>query len=269
LSEIVDCAAVDLLVTPYLDGELGSNASQAIDGHLGRCAPCRSRVAAERAALALLRARKDQLKHERATPDLQARCAAHALSTRLSRDEPRALPRSAPAAVVSRGWRSPRAPIALAATLVLIVGAAFLVQLTPRSTRLLAAELTADHVKCFAVNAVLRTHQASEVVEGSMASGFSWKMRLPTSTDREGLELVGSRPCLYAKGKVAHIMYRHHGRPVSLFMLPRTKRSDQLVEVFGHEAAVWSVGDRTFVLIARESRSEVERMAAFVHAAFR
>jgi hypothetical protein len=50
-------------------------------------------------------------------------------------------------------------------------------------------------------------------------------------------------------------------------MLPRTQRSEQLVEVLGHEAAIWSVGDRTFVLIAREARSEVERMAAFVHAA--
>ena len=133
----------------------------------------------------------------------------------------------------------------------------------------MVAELTADHVKCFAMNAVLRTHQATEAVEGSMASGFSWDMRLPESAEREGLELVGSRPCVYGEGKVAHIMYRYHGRPVSLFMLPRTTRAEQLVEVFGHEAAIWSVGDRTFVLIAREARSEVERMAAFVHAALR
>jgi hypothetical protein len=37
----------------------------------------------------------------------------------------------------------------------------------------------------------------------------------------------------------------------------------------GHQAAIWSVGNRTFVLIAREPRAEVERMTSFVHTAFR
>ena len=80
----------------------------------------------------------------------------------------------------------------------------------------------------------------------------------------EGLELVGSRPCLYGEGKVAHIMYRHNGRPVSLFMLPRTAREDQIVDVLGHECVIWSVDDRTFVLVARESRADVTRLASFV-----
>ncbi len=269
MSNIVDCSAIDSLVTPYLDGELESKAWQAVDRHLGLCTPCRSRVAAERAALTLLRARKEQLRSERATSALHARCAAHAREYRVSVDDSITKAAPAPSVHASRGWWQRGAPVALAAMLVLIVGGAFLVQLTSRSPRLLAAELTADHVKCFAMNAVLRTQQASEAVEGKMAAGFSWQMRLPTSAEREGLELVGSRPCLYGQGKVAHIMYRHHGRPVSLFMLPRTQRSDQLVEVLGHEAAIWSVGDRTFVLIAREARSDVERMATFVHAAFR
>jgi hypothetical protein len=114
---------------------------------------------------------------------------------------------------------------------------------------------------------VLRTKDSPDAVESSLASGFNWNMHLPDDAEREGLELVGSRPCLYGEGKVAHIMFRHNGRPVSLFMLPRSQRPDQLVKVLGHEAAIWSVGDRTFVLVAREGRSEVERMAAFIHAA--
>ena len=61
-------------------------------------------------------------------------------------------------------------------------------------------------------------------------------------------------------------MYRHDGRPVSLFMLPRSDaRRTSSSSVLGHEAAIWSVGDRTFVLVAREPRAEVERMASFVH----
>src|SRR5919201_5832754 len=130
----------------------------------------------------------------------------------------------------------------------------------------MAAELTADHVKCFALNGVLRTHQEAALVEGAMISGFDWRMHLPDGAERAGLELVGARPCLYGEGKIAHIMYRHQGHPVSLFMLPNASRSRELVEVLGHQAAIWCVGQRTFVLLAREPRPEVERMAAFVQA---
>ena len=61
-------------------------------------------------------------------------------------------------------------------------------------------------------------------------------------------------------------MYRHQGQPVSLFMLPDTARAQQLVEVLGHEAAIWCANNRTFVLVAREPRQDVERMASFVQA---
>jgi hypothetical protein len=36
--------------------------------------------------------------------------------------------------------------------------------------------------------------------------------------------------------------------------------------VLGHEAAIWCVGNRTFVLVARESRPEVERLVSYVKA---
>jgi hypothetical protein len=64
-------------------------------------------------------------------------------------------------------------------------------------------------------------------------------------------------------------MYRHNGRPVSLFMLPRSVRAEQTLNVLGHQCAIWSVDDRTFVLVSRETRPEVERLAAFVQAAQR
>jgi hypothetical protein len=50
-------------------------------------------------------------------------------------------------------------------------------------------------------------------------------------------------------------------------MLPKeSARVESLVEVLGHEAAIWSSGDRTFVLLARGSRDEVRRMATYVRA---
>ena len=160
-------------------------------------------------------------------------------------------------------------PLALAATLVLFIGGALLYQMTARSAPLMAAELTADHLKCFGLNKVLGTHQAPTAVESSFASRFGWHVRLPEASDRVDLELVGGRPCLYAEGRVAHIMYRHNGKPVSVFMLPNTVRQAEVVTVIGHEAVIWPVDDRTFVLIARQPRAEVTRLASFLQAALR
>src|SRR4029079_18909857 len=155
------------------------------------------------------------------------------------------------------GWTGWLAPIGAAASLVVIVGGAFLYQATARSSHLLAAELAADHMKCFAMNAVLGTQQSAYAVQSSMASSFGWNMRLPVGSDREGLELVGARPCVYGEGKIAHLMYRHNGQPLSLFMLPRTERPEELVETLGHECVIWSAAGRPFVLLLRRTAAAV------------
>jgi anti-sigma factor RsiW len=258
------CSSIEPLVTPYVDNELDPTECGVLEYHLDKCPPCRSRVEAERSVRTLLQERRQTLHQQRAPGSLRVRCAS------LSR-------KPVPERFGPLGWiggllalrpvAARLAPLTVAATLVMLVGGAFVYRVTDSSPTVMAAELTADHVKCFVINAVLRTKDSPDAVESSLASGFNWNMHVPADAEREGLELVGSRPCLYGEGKVAHIMFRHNGRPVSLFMLPRSQRPDQLVKVFGHEAAIWSVGDRTFVLIAREGRSEVERMAAFIHAA--
>jgi anti-sigma factor RsiW len=141
---------------------------------------------------------------------------------------------------------------------------------TDSSTRVLAAELTADHVKCFGiVNSLVGTNASAAAVEQAMADTFGWQMHVPEAAG-DSLEFVGARPCLYAKGKAAHLMYRHHGKPLSVFMLPqlsRTGKSDETVDVMGHEAAVWSQDGRTFVLVAREPEPEVAHMVSVVQKA--
>jgi anti-sigma factor (TIGR02949 family) len=253
---MTDCQYVDELATPYVDGEIAEADRDRVERHVRACAPCRGRVQAEQAVRALMRERRPALASA-APAGLKARCAAASPSAR-----------SAPAAAAL--WRARLAPLALAATLVLIVGGAFLYELTAHSTHVMAAELTADHLKCFRViNGVLGTHDDAPGVERAMASGFNWNMQLPAHPEQADLELVGARPCLYGEGRVAHIMYRHHGNPVSIFMLPGSVRRDELVQVMGHEASIWSMGNRTFVLIAREPRADVEQMTSFVHAALR
>jgi anti-sigma factor RsiW len=277
------CESIDPLVTPYIDRELADEDRQAVDQHLRACPPCYSRVVAEQAVRDLVHARQPELNKKEAPPSLHARCAALTIGLTADRDRDevvkpavmgqvvplplpaKAGPRAAGGPRSARpAWTARLAPVALAASLVTVVGGAFLYQATKRSTRIMAAELAADHVKCFAMNAALGTRQAPAAVESTMLSSFDWRMHLPADPSRAGLELIGARPCLYGEGKIAHIMYRHQGRPVSLFMLPGTERAQGLVEVLGHEAAIWCVNDRTFVLVSREPKQDVERLAAFV-----
>jgi anti-sigma factor RsiW len=258
----MSCNRIDPLVTPFIDGELPEPDRRAVEEHLRACPPCHSRVTAERDVQALIRERVPALCQADAPDALHARCWALARHAPQAAD---AAPRATPAAPLPRRL----VPYALAASLALVVGGAFVYQATDKSARVLAAELTADHMKCIAMNRALGTHQSAAFVESSMASGFDWRMHLPDDPARAGLELVGARPCVYGEGKIAHIMYRHEGRPVSLFMLPRAARTEELVEVLGHEAKIWCVGNRTFVLLAREPRAEVERMASFVQASLR
>ena len=283
-----NCESISPLVTPYVDEQLAGADARIVDDHLRACPSCHSRVAAERAVRELIQSRKEALKSACASAALRARCASAAreIGARHSAagvstpaQSVPATPRTPPAVMnpssARRSWfpraasvRAGVAPLAAAASLVLVVGAAFVYQLTSSSNRVMAAELAADHVKCFALNGVLRTHDDAATVESSMLSRFGWQMRVPDGASTAGLELVGSRPCLYGEGKIAHIMYRDRrsGEPVSLFMLPRTARTEEFVQVLGHQAAIWCAGDRTFVLVAHEPKAEVERIVSAVQA---
>jgi hypothetical protein len=94
-----------------------------------------------------------------------------------------------------------------------------------------------------------------------MASTFGWHMPQPEAAAQAGMELLGARVCLYGRGLAAHLMYLHNGEPVSVFMIPKTSRPESVVDVMGHEAAIWSTGGRTFVLVAREPENQAEAAA--------
>jgi hypothetical protein len=129
----------------------------------------------------------------------------------------------------------------------------------------MAAELAVDHVKCFGIARVLGADDDPAAVERSMRARFGWQLRLQ-GIERHGLDLVGARPCLYGEGRMAHLMYRHEGRPVSVFMLPNTVRADQAIEALGHEAVIWPGRTGTFVLIARGPRRTAEQVASVIRA---
>lgn len=262
-----DCTSIDPLVTPYIDGELLDSERRVVEAHLERCPPCRTRVSAERSACDLLKSRKAELcRTLLAPPALRAHCAS-------ARPQPGVVPfRPPPPMSAARPFRVRR--LAVAATFLLMIAGGLAYRATLGATEAMAAELAADHVKCFMLNTVLRTHESISDVEAYLRSGFAWEAELPPAgahpvADRDTLDIVGARPCFYEHGKVAHIMYRHRGVPVSVFMLPGAHHEHELVHVFGHEAVIWADAHRTFVLIAKAPRAEVEKVAAFVQASLR
>ena len=256
-----DCKTIDPLITPYVDGDIDADGRMSVDTHVRACPPCHSRVSAERAVRELVHTRRAAIAAEPAPDALRARCAALTGARRFS------------GAILDRSAKASRSfvkPLAIAATVILAAGGVFIYEATDRSTRVLAAELTADHVKCFGVmNSLVGTDANAAAVEQVMADVFGWQMHVPEPTG-EGLELIGARPCLYARGKAAHLMYRHHGQPLSVFMLPQLARpgkKDETVDVLGHEAAVWSKDGRTFVLVAKEPEADMRRAVSVVQAA--
>ena len=77
-----------------------------------------------------------------------------------------------------------------------------------------------------------------------------------------GLQLVGTRRCFCGEGVAAHAMYRLHGRPVSLYIIPDASRERASTEVFGHDAVIWSKSNATYVLLGKEPRAALESLAA-------
>lgn len=255
------CRRIDALVTPYVDGELDRAEREVVEAHLQRCPPCRSRVTAEQAVCILVKRQQGALTGACAPAWLRERCAR----TRLA-DAPSA---SRGAWLLARGRVRSSMPAvrwALAATAVLAVSGAILYRVTVGAPHAIAAELVGDHAKCFLLNTVLRTHQSIGEVEAYLRAGFDWSVELPKHAEDADLHLVGSRPCLYEDGKVAHIMYRHRGVAVSVFMLPGVQYAHDTIHALGHDAIVWTGDRRTFVLVAKAPPEQLQQVATFVKA---
>src|SRR5262249_32839697 len=138
------CQQIDALITPFIDGELADADRRIVEDHLRRCPPCYSREAAERGVRDLCRDRRATLTSTSAPESLRTACAELA-RMRAPLDGGRGFSGAS-------AWRTRLTPYALAASLVVVVGGAFLYQATDKSAQVLAAELTADHLKCFAMN---------------------------------------------------------------------------------------------------------------------
>ncbi|MDE3155943.1 MAG: zf-HC2 domain-containing protein [Acidobacteriota bacterium] len=244
---MISCGDLDELATPYLDGEAMPVARQAVDEHLAVCPPCRDRLAAEGTARTIVHERRPALCAVTAPPGLRARCAGAAA-------------RSAP----RPGLRRLFVPMSAAATLLLVVGGLIVYAANSRSATVLAAQLTLDHMKCFALQPSDAPPVDTASIDRAFDARFGWNVDVPQGGGAAPIQLVGARRCFYADGAVAHLLYRHDGHDVSLFLLPHTARPEGLVHVMGHETMIWPERDWTCVLVGQEPPAEMQRIAAYV-----
>ena len=260
------CADLEPLVTPYVDEELVREERTAVEAHLALCPPCRARAAAERAARKIVRAHAGLLA-ERAPASLRARCCG--LTAAPAEPIPVAATERPPLGRLDilrmrrlRSW----APLSLAATLVLGVGASFFYGMTNRLEAAFVAQLTTDHAKCF-IEAELGASIDAGAAEAQVADLYGWDIRVPPASRAEEMELVDVRRCVSGNGYMAHLLYTRQGRPVSLFVVQGTAHREQLLEIMGHDAVVWSEAEQTYVLVGQEGPVEMNKVAAYVRRA--
>lgn len=234
------CSELDTLVTPFVDGEVGPSDHAAVVEHLEACPPCHRRAGAEQAARGVVRTRASQLMTP-APGRLRDRCRA-------SSGRP-------PARAVAR-W-----PLAMAATLVLAVAGALVYSTFINPSVAAAAQLTLDHLKCFALFDQPAGLEPADV-QAALRERYGWEIAIPNRDRVHGLSLVGGRHCVYLDGSVAHLLYKKGHVPVSVFILPAGESLPaRHLEVLGHAAVAFERGGRTWVVLARQAPDEVARIA--------
>jgi anti-sigma factor RsiW len=255
---MANCREIEAQLAAYVDGQIGAAGRDAVEAHLERCPPCRAQAATERAAREILCARRGDLRGC-APESLKRRCAAQR------------------AGVAPRGLLSRRTfvPLSLAATLVLAAGL-FVLFGWGTSVETYAAQLAVDHLKCFQFPPGSGMADAA-VLGSSWQASNGWPLKVAASAPRENLELLGVRRCGSTRGRVAHILYKWRGHPLSVYVLNGTVEgvpqaadvghAHETVDRFGEEAIVWADRGRTYAVVAEQRVPDLQRVAAYVRTA--
>jgi anti-sigma factor RsiW len=235
-----DCRLVTSQLTSYVDDQLALEHRIEVEQHLDGCPSCRGALAYERGGHTVLRHHAQRLREEHRPeetlpPGLRSRCES------LVNEQARA--------ALLPGWRRTLVPTVLSVILLVFTASAIFSLATRQSDAVLAAQLTADHSKCFKLFVagnppVMDAHEVEEM----LAREYGWKIHVPPSSD--GLQLIGARRCLYADGLIPHVMYRANGQDLSLFVLNGMTRNPADLVTFGHRSQIWTKNNTTFVLVS-------------------
>jgi anti-sigma factor RsiW len=236
-----ECRLVAEQLTSYVDDQLDASRRDEIERHLDGCVSCRGAVVRERGGQAVLRQHAQRLREEPLPPGLKSRCES------LVDEHTRAasLPR----------WRRTLVPTVLSAILLVFTASAIFSLATRQSDAVLAAQLSADHSKCFKLFVAGNPPMMDAYeVEEMLTREYGWKIHVPPSAD--GLQLIGARRCLYADGLIPHVLYRAaDGQDLSLYVLNGVTRNPSDLVTFGHRSQIWTKNNTTFVLVGPADES--------------
>jgi len=238
---MTDCKRTIDRLAPYVDRLLPPDERADVDRHLNACAPCRQIAAREQGGREVLQHESARLRNETPPLGLRTRCQALAREHTASR--------SPGARTLLTNWRSTLVPTVLGAIFLVFFASALLSIATRRSDAVLAAQLTADHSKCFLMAASDASADARDV-ERMLADRFGWNIHVPPSSPADGVELIGARRCLYADGVIPHVMYRLRGHDLSLYVLNGVTRKATDLVTLGHRSQIWTRNAKTYVLVS-------------------
>lgn len=250
---MANCREIEAKLAEYVDGHQAEAERAAVERHLQSCPPCRTRAAGERTAHDLVCARRDTLRAP-APGHLRERCAAQRQAAR------------PPAAVLAR---TPWVRFSLAASVLLAAGL-FVLFGWGSSVETYAAQLSADHLKCFQYPPEATSAPDVTLLGRTWQTQSGWGLKVADSSTMEGLTLLGIRKCGSSRGRVAHIFYRWHGEALSVYVLNHrfdhsaNAAHDHDVNRLGEHAIVWTDHDRTYAVIADHRLPDLQRVATYV-----
>jgi anti-sigma factor RsiW len=272
----VDCKDLESLVTPYVDGEVTPAQCAAIEAHLSECPDCRKCAEAESGARAVVRRCRGSLRAP-APPSLHAKCrklaAEHAGPDHHGQEQVAA---SQGLPFASSGFPSPGvtvaprsdwrwwAPVSLAATLMLAIAGVLVFGLVSGRGTALAAQLAEDHLRC--LRAVSRRAPADPAqMAERWRKSRGWFVKVPGSSQADDMEFIALRRCFHGdRQELAHALYRHKGRIVSLFIFPDDDGQRRAnLEIMGQRELIWSQGGRSYAVVADGAAADVYALKAF------
>jgi anti-sigma factor RsiW len=249
-----ECRRIGESLAAYADDLLDPAERKGVERHLAACPACRKHADKEQGARRLLKHASPKLLNETLPPGLRTRCEALARERAVT-----SLARLGP------WWRVRLVPVLLTVVVMIFGASAFFSIATRRSDALLAAQLTADHSKCFKfLGPPDGTSADARNIERMLFEQYGWKIHVPSSSADDDVQLIGARRCLYGDGLVPHVMYRVHGQDVSLFVLPGTERKADDLVTLGHRSQIWSRDGTTFVLVAAADAGGMANASRYV-----
>jgi anti-sigma factor (TIGR02949 family) len=251
----MECDRVAPLVSPFLDGELGSADRAGVEAHLAGCKTCRGAIEAERAFSSYIRS---EAPRHAAPPALRARVMAAVAAESLGRDRPR-----------NREW----ARLAAAALIGAVIASGTTWQIATVEQQAVAADdAIASHVRS------LMTGHMTDVASSDQHTVKPWfngRIELsPPVADLagDGFPLVGGRVD-YVEGRpAAALVYRHRQHVITLFVTAergRESAAPTLAARQGFNVVSWRDSGMAFRAVSDLNAAELRQFEELVRAASR